>query len=756
MAEKKSSELKTKRIGNVSSIALVLILSALFIYETLEDGVIVNYGFAGFVIALGLAFVIIVIKTSVYFYRMGFNIPFIILLFYTALMGLSDWHSGHYLLVALALVAISCLYSSFLHSLVYFLFQNGLIVFLLLRGNPVGGPAMLMEDFYINWAITAFASMVLLTITRTATVELRKALENQLSFRDLMASTENYIAMLDSKNEIIYASKTLSQLSNIDDPELVQGRPLLDLFPGRTLKLHASKMLKEKSNYAEDWEFTLEGQKRYFKAISNSLQGGSEGTLISLYDMTHLAERDEIAAMKDSMKIGLFFLNRTWIIQDHYSRYLEEMLEDTKLFGKNFMDIIGDSVTPSELEAVKDYLDMVLERSYDQDMLEDINPLSELNFIIKRTNERKVFQFAFAVVERGHGELFLLVTVYDITTRVELQQRLAEEEARRQEEMQSFFELIQVQPDVFKDFMSDMEHELSAIDNIQKNDTLSTHEALVKIYQSIHAIKSNAVILGLNVFGEKVHSLESKIKKLREVEGEVPFSEMLNLTMDIEKLSNEKENFKEIIERFNTYVNKEGKSEDSSKEQNTKIMVDSLEKAASKAAEDSGKRVNLIADDIDAEAMEKGPRRIMKDILTQLIRNAVVHGIEDPETRKENGKDESGTIKLSIKLTGDRRNIEIKCLDDGAGLDYEKIGERALSKNLIKPENINNQSVLVKTIFAPGFSTAATEDMHAGRGIGLNLVRDRIKEANGSVKLRSESGKGVLFHVTLPVGQKTQ
>ena len=754
MAAKKTNEVRTRRIANISSMVMVLLLSALFIYETFESGMNINYGFAGFLMLLGFVFVVIIIRSTIYHYKLGFNVPALILLFYTSLMALSNWHSGHFLLVSVSLVAISCLYSSFQRSLIYILFQNALIGFFILRGTPIGGPATPMSVFYVNWVVYIFISLIMLAITKIATIELNKALENEHSFRDLMATTENYVAMIDSKNEIVYASKTLSQMSDVEDPELVQGRPIIDLFPGRTLKIHAGKMLREKDDYAEDWEFTLDGQKRYFKAVSHSLPGGSEGTLISLYDMTHLAERDEIAVMKDSMKIGLFFMNSSWIVQDHYSRYLEEMLEDTKLFGKNFMDIIGDSITPSELEAVKDYLNMVLERAYDQDMLEEINPLSELHFIIKRNNTRKVFQFAFTVVERARGELFVLVTVYDITTRVELQQRLAEEEARRQEEMQSFFELIQVQPDVFNDFMADMEHEFDTIDKVLKDDNLTAHEALVKTYQSVHAMKSNAVILGLNIFGEKVHNLESKIKKLREVEGEASFSEMLNLTVDIEKLSNEKESFKEIIARFNTYTNKEGKNEDG-KMQNIKIMIESLEKAASKAASDSGKQVDIIADDIDIDAVEKGPRRVMKDILTQLVRNAVVHGIEDPEVRKEKNKSENGAIKISIKMAEDGQNIQIRCMDDGAGLNYEKIGERALSKNLIKPEDVNNQNILMKVIFAPGFSTAATEDMHAGRGIGLNLVRDRIKEVNGSIKLRSETDKGVLFLVSLPCKQSS-
>jgi len=294
-----------------------------------------------------------------------------------------------------------------------------------------------------------------------------------------------------------------------------------------------------------------------------------------------------------------------------------------------------------------------------------------------------------------------------------------------------------------------MEYEFDSIDKTQKSEMLSTHDVLVKVYQSVHAIKSNAVILGLNIFGNKMHELESKIKKLREREGDVSFAEMLNLTMEIEKIAENKEGFRDIISKLKSYGGIK-----SGERQNVKVLVESLAKTASRAADDMGKQIKFVAADVDAEAIDTGPRRVMKEILMQFIRNSAVHGIESPEERKAKGKNETGIIKLSIKMTEDHKNIQIKLNDDGRGLDYPKIAKKALSSNLIKKEDANNTDVLMKVIFAPGFSTADTEGVHAGRGIGLNLVRDRIKEVGGSIKLRSETGKGMLFFVSLPVQKK--
>ncbi|MCL2210143.1 MAG: ATP-binding protein [Treponema sp.] len=744
MAKKKTETARLQSIGNISAIIMLFIMSFSLIAEALLAGLAINYSFAGLVIIVGFIVVIAIIRNSINYYKLAFNIPVALFFYLTVLMMMQNWHSNHFFLFCFSLCAISCVYSGFFRSVVFVFFHNLFIGIYVLQGTHVGGAGVPFYAMLVNWGLCIFGSILMLIITKSATISLDKALENQNSFRDLLDTTENFVAMIDERNQVVYASKTLSQMSNIDDPSLVQGRPLIDLFPGKGLKIHAGKMLKEKDNYAEDWEFALNGQKRYFKTVSHSLPGES-GTLISMYDMTHLAERDEIAVMKDSMKIGLFFIDKNYTIQDHYSRYLEEMLSETDLAGKLITDVISDSVTGSELEAIKDYFNMVVERTLDLEMLEDINPLNELRYVNARTGEFKVFQFAFATVERNRGEVFILVTVYDITTRVELQQRLAEEESRRQEEMQSVFEVIKVEPNVFNDFMEDMEHEFGSIDKVLKNEEHTTHEALVKIYQSIHAVKSNAVILGLSIFGNKLHMLESKIKKLRERKEAVPFGEMLTLTMDIEKISQEKDGFKEIISKLQSYGDGGGEK------QTVKVLIDSLAKCASKASEDMEKQIRFISNDIDAEAVNKGPRRVIKEILMQLIRNSAVHGIETPEVRKEKGKPETGIIRLSIKLTEDKKYIQVKLSDDGRGLDYNKIAQKAIAGNIIKKEEANNKDMLTKAIFMPGFSTAETEGVHAGRGIGLNLVRDRIKEIRGTIKLHSENDKGIVFFVVIPM-----
>jgi two-component system chemotaxis sensor kinase CheA len=157
---------------------------------------------------------------------------------------------------------------------------------------------------------------------------------------------------------------------------------------------------------------------------------------------------------------------------------------------------------------------------------------------------------------------------------------------------------------------------------------------------------------------------------------------------------------------------------------------------------------------VDGAALLQAPRRLVKEVLLQLVRNAVFHGIESPEDRVKKGKKETGSIVFSLKREDEKVHIVLK--DDGQGLDFEKIRQRAEKMHLIKKnEIIENKNLIYQAIFMPGFSTAGSEGMHAGRGVGLDLVYSRIKENNGTIRIQTEAGCGSIFHIFLPV-QNTQ
>jgi len=733
-------------IANVSAVMMTVFLSSVSVFGAMEGHGATVAGsvlFATIVMAL-LIFSFQTIKDCS---KLAFFVPFVLFVLNSAVLATNAQHAYFYLLACLFICGIGCLYTNFAQTLFYVFLQTVTILVLFLLGFPVTGqdvpPAGLLGIFFIFMSSCLF----LLIITKSTTTSLNNATNEASSFRTYLSTTKDYLAMLDSSNRIVYISKPLSDMARIEDPELTRGRPFIDLFPGMELKLLAYNMLGRRELYEENWEFTLYKQKRYFKVVSSGMVGGAKGnTLIAMLDMTHLAERDEVAAMRDSLKIGLFFMGRDYVIQDNYSRYLEEVLSNNDLKGKCFTDLLKTSLATKELEAIKDYLGMVFDRAFDQATLQEINPLNELRYV-DSSGVRKIFRCEFTTVDVGKGETFILTTIYDITVNTELQEKLKREERKRQEEMSNLFELLQADPATFKAFQEDVKEEFGRVDNSLGDSNMSSHEILVEVYQSIHAIKSNAVTIGLRTFGSKVHEVESEIKKLRNIEGEIPFDDMLSLTIEIEKLVQENEGFSVMLEKINAF--KSGSGTQVKSHENP--FLESLSKTAEKVATDTEKKVKFVATDVDLEALEKGPRRVMKEVLIQLIRNSVVHGVEAPEERVSGGKNETGTIRLSIRQTGG--NIHIRLGDDGNGINFDKIREKAVGLNLIGEGDIVDKNRLLNAIFSPGFSTADDEEgMHAGRGIGLNLVRDWVRNAGGTIKLQTESGKGTVFNIIFPVG----
>ncbi|MDR1933734.1 MAG: hypothetical protein LBQ57_13035, partial [Spirochaetales bacterium] len=306
-------------------------------------------------------------------------------------------------------------------------------------------------------------------------------------------------------------------------------------------------------------------------------------------------ERDEITAMKDNLKVGLFLMNRDYIIQPSYSKALENVLSMSELQGKSFISILSASIKAKEQETLKDYFTMIFERSFDQKMLEDINPLQELSYLHPETGEEKILRCSFAPVERERAEVFILATLQDITVEKELERQLAEEEDKRQEEMRSIFEIIQLEPQVFDDFIEDTEYEFDRINKILKDKNVSAQNAMIDIYQSVHAIKSNAIILGLESYSTKLQELESTISGLRE-QKEIPFEAVLHVTLELEQIMRERDKFQTTINKIASFRHKEFGRQDEY------VLVQSLNRASEKACEALGKKVRLAAQDIDHEA----------------------------------------------------------------------------------------------------------------------------------------------------------
>ena len=162
----------------------------------------------------------------------------------------------------------------------------------------------------------------------------------------------------------------------------------------------------------------------------------------------------------------------------------------------------------------------------------------------------------------------------------------------------------------------------------------------------------------------------------------------------------------------------------------------------------TGKHVRL---EVSGESTELDKTVIERlgEPLTHLIRNAVDHGIESAETRLAAGKPAEGTLSLSAEHRSGR--ILIRIADDGAGINRERVLAKAIEKGLVAPDAQLSKEEIDHLIFAPGFSTAAAITNVSGRGVGMDVVRQNVKELGGRITIESEPGSGTTFTLTLPL-----
>jgi two-component system chemotaxis sensor kinase CheA len=161
-----------------------------------------------------------------------------------------------------------------------------------------------------------------------------------------------------------------------------------------------------------------------------------------------------------------------------------------------------------------------------------------------------------------------------------------------------------------------------------------------------------------------------------------------------------------------------------------------------------GKRARLIVEGADVE-VDTSVIEHLRDPLTHMVRNALDHGIEPPDVREALGKDPCGVVTL--RAVAEAGCIVIEVADDGKGLDRDRIAERARLSGLAPmPESLSDPE-LIRLVFEPGFSTAASVSDLSGRGVGMDVVRRNIESLRGTVGIESRPGRGTTVTIRLPL-----
>lgn len=175
-----------------------------------------------------------------------------------------------------------------------------------------------------------------------------------------------------------------------------------------------------------------------------------------------------------------------------------------------------------------------------------------------------------------------------------------------------------------------------------------------------------------------------------------------------------------------------------------------LSRTVRDAAKIAGKEVNFVLDGASTE-LDNNIIQQISDPLIHIVRNAVAHGLENPEARAQQGKNPRGRVSVRSYHRGNHIFIEVE--DDGCGIDAEGIRSRAIETGFVSAEQARqmNERELRNLLFMPGFSTANEKTELAGRGVGLDVVKSNLEALNGEVEIRSETGQGSCFTLKVPL-----
>ena len=459
------------------------------------------------------------------------------------------------------------------------------------------------------------------------------------------------------------------------------------------------------------------------------------------------AATEENREILTSVREGLFLLTPEHRLGMQLSRSAHELFGKTLVPGQNFFDVLATLVSQKALTDARDYVELLFSPHVKEQLVQGINPLSEVALTVRNRLGQdctRYLSFHFNRVQDGATVRHLLVTVQDITQKVELQAKLGDERQRSQKELSMMLKAFETDPAMMRAFVERAEASLLEVNDLLRSTSSADSEAQVLkaidgAYRRIHAIKGDAASLGLEILASLAHQFENELQKLKDG-GAATGDALLALPLPLEDLLSKVAAFKAMSLR---------KTSDPAQAMPTPQALNAaLTQLAMDVGIACGKRINASVRMNSALDMSGDKMDLVREIAIQLVRNAVVHGIESPAARLACSKAPDG--QLAVNLTRDEAGLwQLSVRDDGAGLNAGKIKRRLLELRWYNAEQLQSFSdkQIVAHIFKPGFYTANAASEHAGRGVGLDLVQSNVQRLGARLLLTSIPGQHTEFKI---------
>jgi hypothetical protein len=449
--------------------------------------------------------------------------------------------------------------------------------------------------------------------------------------------------------------------------------------------------------------------------------------------------RRETEALLFASPSPLLIIDAAYQIQASYSARLQAFFRLPSLRDENFLNILRRVLPEPRFRVARDYLATLFDaRRSEADVIAK-NPLEEVEIMVLDSDAASlphVLSFAFRRIADGGTIERVLVVVDDVTESLRRNRQMRIADATKAKQFDMLSDIVGLRPEVVAGFASAAHEELRGVDAALRAGDVplavranAFRERVGEILRRVRAIKRCAAQAGIPYFERCAATYE---RKVQEIEGRDPLGgdDFLGLVMEQSAFRAELDDLQTLRMRLGApKATREGD------------LAGQVAALAQRIAAETGKEVVVDIDGFDVRLEEPERRGLIKDVLEELTRNAIVHGIESPGQRAAAGKARVGRIEIRHSRDAAHHKLAFSFRDDGAGLDVGRLRERAIDGGLLDFEAATELEAAeaARFVFAPELSRGMSE-----------VKRRVVDEGGGSISVDSEDGAFCEFSFVLP------
>ncbi|MGS2717947.1 ATP-binding protein [Eionea flava] len=493
---------------------------------------------------------------------------------------------------------------------------------------------------------------------------------------------------------------------------------------------------------------------------------------LSKTDVSAVQSRQETDSIMSTISEGIFLLDSQFTIGAEQSASLKAMFKSDKDLEGDFLEFISHYVTQNNVGLAREYLTLLFGDRVKERLVEELNPLKQVEVSLVRRDgsfESHYLDFKFKRVLVDEKISHLLCSVNDVTKQVLLEQELASTREAQEAQLDMLKSILHVDANKLSLFFTQSEMILQDINKtleVKKKgfSDAEIRSTLQKIAAKMHRIKGDAAALGLHKFEFLAHDFEEEIDRVKSDNKKITGKELLPLITLLRTMFGDLEDMKTLVDKFSgirTSTNVAAFIDDTDGDMGSDTaeianissidIAESLQQLVTTVAYRNEKSVTLKSQGLDANSVPSHLVSAVQSITTQLVRNSIVHGVESVSEREAADKPLPAIIDVRFATTSKGYFLSVK--DDGCGVDEALIIQRAVDQGLISAEKAAVLPLKKAPVFLfhPGFSIREQADIDAGRGVGLEVVKQLVDETQGKLNVSYEKGKYCQFRILFPL-----